>query len=125
MPCPPPLHAAARPRFCRRRRSSSRIVNNKRVPLAPPSLAEPPREDDGSGRPRWSERARWLALAVVPSSLLLSVTTYVTTDILALPLLREQRLLGGLVVWRPLDTEKWRLARFTAMLFPRWRSCSV
>jgi hypothetical protein len=41
----------------------------------------------GLARPRWSERARWLALAVVPSSLLLSVTTYVTTDILALPLL--------------------------------------
>ena len=41
----------------------------------------------GVQRPRWSERGRWLALAVVPSSLLLSVTTYVTTDLLALPLL--------------------------------------
>ena len=32
-------------------------------------------------------RLRWLALAAVPSSLLLSVTTYATTDIVALPLL--------------------------------------
>lgn len=36
---------------------------------------------------RWRERGRWLVLAAVPSSLLLSVTTYVTTDLLALPLL--------------------------------------
>ena len=49
-------------------------------------MAEPG-DDVGLERPRWRERARWLALAVVPSSLLLSVTTYVTTDILALPLL--------------------------------------
>jgi SAM-dependent methyltransferase len=54
---------------------------------APVPTAEPARDGAASGRPRWSERARWLVLAVVPSSLLLSVTTYVTTDILALPLL--------------------------------------
>ena len=54
---------------------------------APLSVAEPPRDGVGLERPRWSERARWLALAMVPSSLLLSVTTYVTIDILALPLL--------------------------------------
>jgi hypothetical protein len=54
---------------------------------APLPVAEPPRDGVGLERPRWSERARWLALAMVPSSLLLSVTTYVTTDILALPLL--------------------------------------
>jgi hypothetical protein len=35
----------------------------------------------------WNTRARWLALAAVPSSLLLSLTTYATTDIAALPLL--------------------------------------
>jgi hypothetical protein len=55
-----------------------------RAPLPP---AEPPRDAGDAGRPRWRERVRWLVLAVVPSSLLLSVTTYVTTDILALPLL--------------------------------------
>ena len=35
----------------------------------------------------WSERLRWLALAFVPSSLLLGVTTFLSTDIAATPLL--------------------------------------
>jgi spermidine synthase len=38
-------------------------------------------------RTSWATRGRWLILAAVPSSLLLSLTTYVTTDIAALPLL--------------------------------------
>jgi len=33
------------------------------------------------------ERLRWLVLAAVPSSLLLSVTSYLTTDVVAMPLL--------------------------------------
>jgi hypothetical protein len=35
----------------------------------------------------WGRRLRWLALAFVPSSLMLGVTTYVTTDISPIPLL--------------------------------------
>jgi hypothetical protein len=35
----------------------------------------------------FARKLRWLALAFVPSSLLLSVTTYLTTDIAAIPLL--------------------------------------
>ncbi len=35
----------------------------------------------------WSRRARWTALAFVPSSLLLAVTTYMSTDVAAVPLL--------------------------------------
>lgn len=35
----------------------------------------------------WLRRARWLLLAFVPSSLLLGVTTYLSTDIAAVPLL--------------------------------------
>jgi spermidine synthase len=35
----------------------------------------------------WSTRLRWLALACVPSSLMLGVTTYLSTDIAAIPLL--------------------------------------
>lgn len=35
----------------------------------------------------WSARARWVLLAMVPSSLMLSVTTYITTDLAATPLL--------------------------------------
>src|SRR5262245_36182219 len=37
--------------------------------------------------PSWTQRLRWLLLAMAPSSLLLSVTNYVTTDIAAIPLL--------------------------------------
>jgi SAM-dependent methyltransferase len=35
----------------------------------------------------WSRRFTWLALAAVPSSLMLSLTTYISTDIAAIPLL--------------------------------------
>lgn len=35
----------------------------------------------------WLRRARWMALAFVPSSLMLAVTTFVSTDIAAVPLL--------------------------------------
>jgi hypothetical protein len=35
----------------------------------------------------WKRRLHWLLLAFVPSSLMLSVTTYLTTDIAAIPLL--------------------------------------
>ena len=37
--------------------------------------------------PSSKQRARWVALAFVPSSLLLAITTYVSTDIAAVPLL--------------------------------------
>ncbi len=55
------------------------------APVPRPVLAPVPRAV--SPPLRWSERWRWLALAAVPSSLLLSVTSYVTTDLVALPLL--------------------------------------
>src|SRR5207247_2822437 len=35
----------------------------------------------------WSQRLHWIALAFVPSSLMLGATTYITTDIAAIPLL--------------------------------------
>ena len=35
----------------------------------------------------WPRRLRWLALALVPSGLLLAVTTHITTDLAAVPLL--------------------------------------
>jgi len=37
--------------------------------------------------PTWSRRLHWLALAFVPSSLLLGVTMHITTDVAAVPLL--------------------------------------
>ena len=38
------------------------------------------------GKVTWMRRARWVGLAFVPSSLLLGVTTFVTTDIAPIPL---------------------------------------
>jgi hypothetical protein len=38
-------------------------------------------------RPPWRRRLYWVALAFVPSSLLLGATTYITTDLAAVPLL--------------------------------------
>jgi spermidine synthase len=38
-------------------------------------------------RPSWRERLRWVMLAAVPSGLMLSTTTHLTTDIMAMPLL--------------------------------------
>ncbi|HKW91250.1 MAG TPA: fused MFS/spermidine synthase [Methylomirabilota bacterium] len=38
-------------------------------------------------QPSWGRRLWWIALAFVPSSLLLGVTTYITTDLAAVPLL--------------------------------------
>jgi spermidine synthase len=35
----------------------------------------------------WARRARWIALAFVPSSLLLAVTSYISTDVASVPLL--------------------------------------
>jgi hypothetical protein len=42
---------------------------------------------EAGGRPTALRRLRWVALAAVPASLLLGVTTYLTTDIAPLPLL--------------------------------------
>jgi hypothetical protein len=61
-------------------RSPSLIVSvDRQLPIADPRL---PISAAGPPRP-----LRWLVLAFVPASLLLSVTTYLTTDIAAIPLL--------------------------------------
>jgi spermidine synthase len=44
-------------------------------------------EDTREDAPTYRSRLHWVALAFVPSSLLLGVTTYITTDIAAVPLL--------------------------------------
>ncbi len=38
-------------------------------------------------QPSWSDRVRWVLFSAVPSSLLIGLTTYLTTDIAAIPLL--------------------------------------
>jgi cytochrome c-type biogenesis protein CcmH/NrfF len=55
----------------------------RKKPATPAASAN----DDSSRRPANRERARWLALAFVPSSLLLGVTTYLSTDVASMPLL--------------------------------------
>jgi SAM-dependent methyltransferase len=51
-------------------------------------VAEPPRAGEAErGAPSAADRLRWVALALVPSSLLLGATTYITMDIAAVPLL--------------------------------------
>jgi SAM-dependent methyltransferase len=52
----------------------------------PPELPADTVLDSGAA-PTWKSRALWLALAFVPSSLMLSATTYISTDIAAVPLL--------------------------------------
>ena len=51
------------------------------------SSPEKTRADTISGRPGTGTRLRWIALAFVPSSLMLSVTTYLTSEIAPVPLL--------------------------------------
>jgi hypothetical protein len=48
--------------------------------IAAPEAAAPPRPD-------WREAVGWVALAVVPSGLLVAVTAHISTDIAAVPLL--------------------------------------
>ena len=55
------------------------------APPGPAAVATP--EDIREGAPVRGHRLHWIALAFVPSSLLLGVTTYITTDIAAVPLL--------------------------------------
>ena len=51
------------------------------------SVAEGTERPAASPSPAWGTRLLWLGLSAVPSSLMLSVTTYVSTDIASVPLL--------------------------------------
>lgn len=57
-----------------RARPSTLIANVSAVDQSTPSIA-------------WKRRLRWIALAFVPSSLMLGATTYITTDLAVVPLL--------------------------------------
>src|SRR5262249_20259321 len=64
-----------------------------RVWRLPSSVAHPETADQGqepandTDRLTAGQRCRWVMLAFVPSSLMLGVTTYITTDIAPIPLL--------------------------------------
>jgi hypothetical protein len=49
--------------------------------------SEPEQASEASGAPSVLRGARWIALAFVPSSLMLGVTSYITTDLAPVPLL--------------------------------------
>jgi spermidine synthase len=55
------------------------------APAEPAPDPKPATQD--LGRPTWGRRLRWVVLAFVPSSLLLGVTTFISNDIAAIPLL--------------------------------------
>jgi spermidine synthase len=52
-------------------------------------VAAPDAVEHAAARPKadWRQRATWIALAAIPSSLLLGVTTYISADIASAPLL--------------------------------------
>ena len=53
---------------------------------APAADAEDEQTQEGTTAAPWRERLRWIALAFVPSSLMMGVTTALTTDVPAIPL---------------------------------------
>jgi hypothetical protein len=57
---------------------------HRAIAIERPEPAVPGATLDGPG---WRQRLHWIALAFVPSSLLLGVTTFLTTDVAAVPLL--------------------------------------
>jgi SAM-dependent methyltransferase len=62
------------------------LVALSALTLRAPAVAARTVEDAGPA-PTWRELAWWVVLAAVPSGLMLSTTTHLTTDIVALPLL--------------------------------------
>jgi spermidine synthase len=57
------------------------------APAPPPEAAEETAHHTLTGEVTWKRVLRWVALGFVPSSLMLGATTYITTDIAAIPLL--------------------------------------
>ena len=53
----------------------------------PPATAGASTDDLAIAPPDWRRKVRWLFLSLVPSSLMLAVTTFLSTDIAAVPLL--------------------------------------
>jgi hypothetical protein len=67
-----------------------RSSGSRRVHLdsgATPQTEGTPSGSESAGRLRMTQRMRWVLLAFAPSSLLLGVTNYISTDISAVPLL--------------------------------------
>jgi spermidine synthase len=83
MPLPGAIKPAHKGHVSRekRARKEERIQSVERV------SPEPMTDSVSSAPVTWLRRLRWVVLALVPSSLMLGATTYITTDIAAIPLL--------------------------------------
>ena len=77
---------------------------------------------DGEPPPTWPRRLRWIALAFVPSSLMMGVNTELTTDVPAIPLLWVMPLaiylLSFILVFatRPPISHKWLVRRLPLLI---------
>lgn len=90
-------------------RSAPALAAGTTAEAAPQNLAS----DDGASAPNVWRRLRWVLLAAIPSSLLLGVTSHLTVDIVAMPLLwvvpLALYLLSFVIVFarRPILAHRW------------------
>jgi len=92
-------------------------------PNMPPAQAAPiDAPDETESRMLWRQRFRWIALAFVPSSLMMGVTTALTTDVPAIPLFwvlpLAFYLLSFVLVFakRPLLSHEWLIRRLPFLI---------
>ncbi len=64
---------------------ATRVVAANGIAASTPAPAS--HEGATTGRPTWKRIGLWIALSAVPSGLMLSTTTHLTTDIMAMPLM--------------------------------------
>ncbi len=77
-----------------------------------------PAEAVEADRPGWRRIVLWLALSAIPSGLMLSTTTYLTTDIMAMPLLWVIPLGLYLLSFSIAFSERQFVAAFMVMIAP-------
>lgn len=63
------------------------IIGTLAVAVSRVRAADVERVQTTAPKPRWMDRLAWIALAAIPSSLMLGVTTYITTDVASAPFL--------------------------------------
>lgn len=85
----------------------------------PASKSQPAVAEDRSVKTSWKQRGMWIVLSLIPSSLMLGVTTYLTTDIASVPLLWTLPLALYLVTFILVFSQRGaRLVPFAARALP-------
>jgi hypothetical protein len=91
------------------------VVVWRHAGTAPTAKAKLEDRASGTESPPWPSRLRWVALAFVPASLLLGVTTHLTTDVTPVPLLwvlpLAVYLLSFILAFGPLSANGFRAFR--------------